>query len=79
MSKSISDNIRICSCGSWNSPYRLTCGGCNNKLIINMDGVEIIERLKIIRKEISNVNTNKAIQKLDYLIDDIFMYKNNSL
>jgi hypothetical protein len=44
-----------------------------------MDGVEIIERLKIIRKEISNVNTNKAIQKLDYLIDDIFMYKNNSL
>ena len=44
-----------------------------------MDGVEIIERLKIIRKEISNVNTNKAIKKLDYLIDDIFMYKNNSL
>ena len=79
MSKSISDNIRICSCGSWNSPYRLTCGGCNNKLIINMDGVEIIERLKEIRAEVSDVNLKSAMQKIDYLVDDIFMYKNNSL
>ena len=76
MGKSISDNIRICSCGSWNSPYRLTCGGCNNKLIINMDGVEIIERLKKIKTQISDKD---AIQRIDYLIDDIFMYKNNSL
>ena len=76
MGKSISDNIRICSCGSWNSPYRLTCGGCNNKLIINMDGVEIIERLKIIRKEKSNVNTNMITLQVNV---NYLMYKNNSL
>mgnify|MGYP001231479822 FL=1 len=41
-----------------------------------MDGVEIIERLKKIKAQISDKD---AIQRIDYLIDDIFMYKNNSL
>lgn len=44
-----------------------------------MDGVEIINRLKEIRNEVSNVNLKSAMQKIDYLVDDIFMYKNNSL
>ena len=73
------DNIWTCGCGSLNAAYLKKCGGCDKKKFFNMDGKEIIDRLKIIRNEISNVNTNKAIQKLDYLIDDIFMYKHNSL
>lgn len=44
-----------------------------------MSGVEIIERLKVIRENVSNVNLPEAIQGIDYLVDDIFMYKNNSL
>tara|TARA_B110000003_G_C16628538_1_gene525770 strand:+ start:697 stop:831 length:135 start_codon:yes stop_codon:yes gene_type:complete len=44
-----------------------------------MSGEEIIERLKVIRKNVSNVNLPKSIQDIDYLIDDIFMYKNNCL
>ena len=44
-----------------------------------MSGIEIIKRLKEIREETSNVNLPQAIQKIDYIIDDIFMYKNNSL
>jgi hypothetical protein len=45
-------------------------------LIIKMSGLEIIERLKKIKTQISDKD---AIQRIDYLIDDIFMYKNNSL
>jgi hypothetical protein len=44
-----------------------------------MDGNEIIKRLKDVRQDVSNVNLPQAIQKIDYIIDDIFMYKNNSL
>lgn len=44
-----------------------------------MSGEEIIERLKFIRENVSNVNLPKAMQDIDYLIDDIFMYKNNCL
>jgi hypothetical protein len=44
-----------------------------------MSGEEIIERLKVIRKDVSNVNLPEAMKGIDYLVDDIFMYKNNSL
>ena len=44
-----------------------------------MSGEEIIERLKVIKKDIWNVELKDANKKIDYLIDDIFMYKNNSL
>jgi hypothetical protein len=44
-----------------------------------MDGNEIIARLKDVRQDVSKVNLPQAIQKIDYIIDDIFMYKNNSL
>tara|TARA_B110000444_G_scaffold174187_1_gene162901 strand:- start:169 stop:399 length:231 start_codon:yes stop_codon:yes gene_type:complete len=76
MKKNISDHIRVCYCGAWNSPFRTTCGDCGRKLIIKMSGLEIIERLKKIKTQISDKD---AIQRIDYLIDDIFMYKNNSL
>lgn len=49
------------------------------KDINTMSGEEIIERLKFIRENVSNVNLPKAMQDIDYLIDDIFMYKNNCL
>ena len=44
-----------------------------------MDGKEIIKRLKEIRVDVLNVNLRQAMYKIDYLMDDIFMYKNNSL
>jgi len=44
-----------------------------------MDGKEIIKRLKEIRVDVLNVNLRQAMQKIDYLMDDIFMYKDNSL
>ena len=44
-----------------------------------MKGTEIIERLKEIREETSNANLPNAIQQIDYLIDDIYMYKQHSL
>jgi len=44
-----------------------------------MKGTEIIERLKEIREETANVNLKQAMQKIDYLIDDIYMYKQHSL
>ena len=49
---------------------------CN---LIFMDGIEIINRLKAIRENVGNVDLKAAMQDIDYLIDDIFMYKNNSL
>lgn len=45
----------------------------------DMDGKEIIRRLKDIKQDVWNIETKKANQKIDYLIDDIFMYKENSL
>ena len=44
-----------------------------------MDGNEIIDRLKDVKKEILNGNLKQAMHKIDYIIDDIYMYKNNSL
>jgi hypothetical protein len=44
-----------------------------------MDGKEIIKRLKEIRVDVLNVNLRQAMLKIDYLMDDIFMYKDNSL
>lgn len=44
-----------------------------------MDGKEIISRLKEVRQDVSNVELKQAMLKIDYIIDDIFMYKNNSL
>ena len=44
-----------------------------------MSGEEIITRLKEVREDVSNVNLPKAMKKIDYIIDDIFMYKNNCL
>jgi len=44
-----------------------------------MDGNEIISRLKDVRQDVSNVELKQAMLKIDYIIDDIFMYKNNSL
>ena len=45
----------------------------------DMSGEEIIRRLKDIKQDVWNIEPKKANQKIDYLIDDIFMYKNNSL
>ena len=44
-----------------------------------MQGKEIIERLKDIKKDVLNVESKKAMNKINYLIDDIYMYKNHSL
>lgn len=44
-----------------------------------MSGEEIIERLKEVKKDVWNVNLKEANKKIDYIIDDIFMYKNNCL
>ncbi len=44
-----------------------------------MDGNEIIKRLKDIREDVVNVNLKSAMKKIDYLEDDIFMYRNNCL
>ncbi len=44
-----------------------------------MDGNEIIKRLKDVKQDVSNVELKQAMLKIDYIIDDIFMYKNNSL
>ena len=44
-----------------------------------MSGEEIIERLKDVRNDVSDVNLPQAMKKIDYIIDDIFMYKNNCL
>ena len=41
-----------------------------------MSGEEIIKRLKVIKQDVWNVDLKDANIKIDYLIDDIFMYKN---
>ena len=44
-----------------------------------MRGTEIIERLRDIKKDVLNVESKDAMKKIDYLIDDIYMYKLHSL
>ncbi len=44
-----------------------------------MSGEEIIERLEKIKKLIDEDNTNQAKLNINYIVDDIFMYKNNCL
>ena len=44
-----------------------------------MDGEEIIERLKKIKLLTTKENITSAQLEINYLIDDIFMYKKNCL
>ena len=44
-----------------------------------MSGDEIIERLKKVNKRIDEDNLKQAKLNINYIIDDIFMYKNNCL
>ena len=44
-----------------------------------MSGAEIIDRLKKVRELIKEDNIKQAQLNINYIIDDIFMYKNNSL
>ena len=44
-----------------------------------MDGEEIIERLKKIKLLMTKENITSAKLEINYLIDDIFMYKKNCL
>ena len=44
-----------------------------------MSGEEIIDRLKEVKKLIDEDNLENAQLKINYIIDDIFMYKKNCL
>jgi hypothetical protein len=44
-----------------------------------MSGQEIIERLKKVKELIDNGDIKQAHLNINYIVDDIFMYKNNSL
>ena len=44
-----------------------------------MSGQEIIERLKKVKKLIKEGNLKEAILRINYIEDDIYLYKNNSL
>ena len=44
-----------------------------------MDGQEIIDRLKIVKELIDANNLKQAQLNINYIVDDIYMYKNNSL
>ena len=44
-----------------------------------MSGVEIIDRIKEVKQLIGSNDFVKTQLKLNYIVDDIFMYKNNSL
>jgi len=44
-----------------------------------MSGQEIIERLEEVKKLIDEDNTNQAKLNINYIVDDIFMYRNNCL
>ena len=44
-----------------------------------MSGDEIIDRLKKVKELIKEDNIKQALLHINYIIDDIFMYKNNSL
>ena len=43
-----------------------------------MSGDEIIDRLKKVKELIKEDNIKQAQLNINYIIDDIFMYKNNS-
>ena len=44
-----------------------------------MSGDEIIDRLKKVKELIKEDNIKQAQLNINYIIDDIFIYKNNSL
>ena len=44
-----------------------------------MEGQEIIDRLKVIKKLIDINNIKQAQLNINYIIDDIYMFKNNCL
>jgi|TARA_A100001011_G_C14183437_1_gene787919 hypothetical protein len=44
-----------------------------------MSGDEIIDRLKKVKELIKEDSIKQAQLNINYIIDDIFMYKNNSL
>ena len=44
-----------------------------------MSGDEIIDRLKKVKELIKEDNIKQDQLNINYIIDDIFMYKNNSL
>jgi hypothetical protein len=44
-----------------------------------MSGEEIIERLKKVKELIDEDNTKQAKLNINYIVDDIFMYKSNCL
>ena len=44
-----------------------------------MSGDEIIDRLKKVKELIKEDNIKQAQLNINYIIDDIFMYKNNRL
>ena len=44
-----------------------------------MSGDEIIDRLNKVKELIKEDNIKQAQLNINYIIDDIFMYKNNSL
>ena len=43
------------------------------------EGIEIIERLRDIQQDVLNVESKDAMRKIDYLIDDIYLYRQQSL
>lgn len=49
------------------------------RFIQYMQGNEIIERLKKVKALVWNVELKEANKEIDYIIDDIYMYRNNSL
>lgn len=44
-----------------------------------MSGEEIIKQLEQIKNQIRDVNLKDATKQIDYLIEDIIMYKYNTL
>ena len=44
-----------------------------------MGGQEIIDRLKVVKELIDANNLKQAQLNINYIVDDIYMYKNNSL
>ena len=44
-----------------------------------MSGDEIIQRLKKVKELINEGNIKQAHVNINYIVDDIFMYKNNCL
>ena len=44
-----------------------------------MSGDEIIDRLKKVKELIKEDNIKQAQLNINYIIDDIFMFKNNSI